>query len=408
MKINSLIRIIYIPALLFFFASCHNFFDKDDEPTSEYLVTYEMTKSYTPTQIEWAFDQYFSEYPELLNLKNKFHRGFMVYKISYNTTFEDKNKVASGLVCFPMGEGAFPLLSYQNGTNTEHKNAPSVNPNNQLFMMLEFISSAGFVISLPDYLGFGSSDNMFHPYLHKESTVQSITDMLRAVRELAAIRSVQLKNELYITGYSQGGWATLQLQKAIETEHSKEFNLMASAPCAGPYDLNYINNQIRGLSEYPMPFFLGYICHSYSNLKEMITPLDEIFREPYASKIPDLFNGSYSGEAINAELTTVVPDLLTENYITNFETAEVYTSLKTALEKNSISAWNTSVPTKIIHGTSDILVPFQVSQNLHTDFLAEGSGSNVELIPLTGLGHTEGIIPSGIISILWFVNLINK
>ena len=409
MENKSLNRIIYLLILLFCFASCHNLFDDDDDdqPVSEYLVTYEMIKSYTPTQIEWAFDNLFSGYPELMTIKDKFNLGLVVYKISYNTVLQGKDEVASGLVCIPMGEGPFPLLSYQNGTNTEHSNAPSVNPNRDLYLMLEFISSAGFVISIPDYLGFGSSDNIFHPYLHKESTVQSVIDMLRAVEELAQIRSVQLKDELYITGYSQGGWATLQVQKAIETQHSNEFNLEASAPAAGPYDLGYINDYIRELTEYPMPYFLGNICHSYSNLEVMTTPMVEIFNEPYASKIPDLYDGSKSGEAINSELTTVISDLLTQNYITNFETDGTFSSLRSALESNSISAWHTSVPTKIIHGTSDAFVPFEVSQNLYNDFKEEGAGDQVELIPLNEMDHTGGIIPAGLISVLWFLEISN-
>lgn len=409
MQIKSLNKIIYLLILLLSFASCHNLFDDDDdEPVSEYLVSYEMLTSYTPTTIEYIFDNFFSGYPELMNIKDRFNLGLVVYKISYNTVFKGENRVASGLVCIPMGEGSFPILSYQNGTNTLHSNAPSVNPNSNLYLMLEFISSAGFVISLPDYLGFGSSDNIFHPYLHKESTVQSVIDMLRAVKELAEIRSVQLKDELYITGYSQGGWATLQVQKAIETNYSNEFRLKASAPCAGPYDLSYINDYIRELTEYPMPYFLGYICNSYSNLEAIDIPLNEIFKDPYDSKIPNLYDGSKSGEDINAELTTVISDLLTQNYIQNFETDEVFSPLRSALETNSISAWSTSIPTKIIHGTSDTFVPFEVSQNLYDDFAANGSDDKVELIPLTGLDHTDGIVPAGIISVLWFMELNNN
>jgi pimeloyl-ACP methyl ester carboxylesterase len=408
MKIKSINKIISLIILLSCFASCHNLFDDDDEPVSEYLVSYEMLTSYTPTTIEYVFDNFFSGYPELMNIKDKFKSGFEVYTISYNTFFQGKSKVASGLVCIPMGEGPFPILSYQNGTNTLHSNAPSVSPNSDLYLMLEFISSAGFVISLPDYLGFGSSDNMFHPYLHKESTVQCVIDMLRAVKELAEIRSVQLKDDLYITGYSQGGWATLQVQKAIETDYSDEFRLKASAPCAGPYDLSYINDYIRELTEYPMPYFLGYICHSYSNLEGIDIPMNELFKEPYDSRIPNLYDGSKSGEDINAELTTVISDLLTQNYIQNFETDEVFSPLRSALETNSISAWSTSIPTKIIHGTSDTFVPFEVSQNLYDDFAANGSDDKVELIPLTGLDHTAGIVPAGILSVLWFIELNNN
>ncbi len=404
MKFKLFRQIIIFITPLLIITSCHNLFD-DDEPVTEYLVSYEVLKSYTPDQIQWAFDNFFSGYPDINSQKNKFISGFIVYKISYNTIFQDKGKVASGLVCVPMGEGPFPVLSYHNGTNTEHSNAPSVNPNRDVYMLLEFISSTGFVISLPDYLGFGSSDNMFHPYLHKESTVQSVLDMLRAVDELAEVRGFELLSDLYITGYSQGGWTTLQVQKAIETQYSSEFNLKASAPCAGPYDLSYINNYIRDLTTYPMPYFLGYICHSYSNLEEMRTPVNAIFNEPYASKIPNLYDGSKSGDEINAELTTAVSDLLTDDYINDFETAATFSSLRSALSNNSVTAWNTTTPTKIIHGTADSFVPYKVAQDIHNDFVSAGAGNKVELIPLEGLGHTDGIIPAGLISVLWFIDL---
>jgi pimeloyl-ACP methyl ester carboxylesterase len=408
LKFILLAKVFFLSLLILFLSNCHNLFDEDDdpEPTTEYLVSYEPVKSYLPVFVEQLFSQLVQQFPEMAAIQERVKHGIMIYKIDYNTTFQGENKMASGLVCIPMGEGSFPVISYQNGTNTLHSNAPSVNPNRDLYQMLEFITSTGFVISIPDYLGFGASDNMFHPYMHKESTVQSVIDMLRAVEELVDIyMEADLNNELYLTGYSQGGWATMQVQKTIEQQFSGEFNLKASACCAGPYDLNFINEYITNLTTYPMPYFMGYMLNSYINLNAITTPADSVFNEPYAGRIMELYDGSRTGEQINAELTEVVADLFTSNYLENFNTDSNYTSLLTALEENSIQAWATSTPTRIIHGTADDFVPPQVSANIYEDFQALGVSNRVEYIEMEGLDHGDGIIPAGLLAINWFLEL---
>ncbi len=407
LKIKDYTRGFIIILLIFSFSACHNLFNNDDdEPETNYLVSYEMVRSYLPVMVETMFEQLVSQYPEMASVQERVNHGIIIYKITYKTTFEGESQLASGLVCVPTGEGSFPVISYQNGTNTLHGNAPSVNPNYDYYILLEAIASTGFVISMPDYLGFGSSDNMFHPYLHKESTVQTVLDMLRAVEELAVVREFSLNNELYLTGYSQGGWATLQVQKAIEEEFSSEFNLKASAPGAGPYDLNFIKEYILSQETYPMPYYFGYLYNSMINLdEEAITPIGEVFSAPYDSLIPTLFDGTMSGEEINAELTTNVAELFTENYRLNYNTDTQFNSLTEILENNSIEAWNTSTPTKIIHGLADSYVPAILSKNIYDDFVAKGAQSRVQLIEIPETDHIGGIVPAGLISIGWFLEL---
>lgn len=403
------VRTLFISLLILFFSSCHNWFDDDDPETkNDYLVNYEIYQTLPYMILEQVFNEMVDENPEMVFMQERIQHGIIICKISYNTTFQGEKIVASGLVSLPTGEGTFPVISFQNGTNTEHDKAPSVNPENTLFRMLESVASTGFVISIPDYLGFGvSSDDTFHPYLHKESTVQSVLDMLRAVKELAANElDVSLSNELYITGYSQGGWATMQVQKAIEEQHSNEFHLKASACGAGPYDLSSINEYILNQTTYPMPYFIGYMFNSYMKLNDMTTPIDSVFKEPYASKIPTLYDGSKSGNEINAELTTSVAGLFTENYRESYQTDTTFNSLRATLDENSIGAWPTTTPTMILHGTEDDFVPFQVSENIYNDFQSTGIPANrVTLERLEGMDHRSGIIPSGLASIGWFLAL---
>ena len=377
------------------------------ESTDNFLVSHEKVKDYLPAFIESILQQVVGDNPEYASLISKVEHGVSVYKIHYNTFFRGQKTVASGLVCVPTSLGTFPVLSYQNGTNTLNSKAPSVDPDFELYVLLEFMASTGFIITIPDYLGFGASSDMFHPYLDKESTVQTVIDMQYATKELVKnYLEVDMSDDLYIAGYSQGGWATMQLQKSIEEEYSDIFDLKASACGAGPYDLNYINDYITGLDQYPMPYFVGYIFNSYYNLGYIATPIEQVFMEPYDSKILTLYDGTMAGEAINNELNTSIPLLFTSNYINNHNTDEIYNTINQSLEANSIGAWKTTTPTMLMHGTEDTFVPPLVTSMIHQNFMLEGVGTDkIILLPLQGETHQSGIIPAGIASMAWFLEL---
>ena len=408
MKFIILRNFIVVIFFLSIFSAC-DLFNEDErtDPTDQYLLSHEKLNTYLPALIESILKPLEADYPEVTPIISKIEHTVSVYKISYITSFDGEDIVASGLVCVPASTGEFPILSFQNGTNTLHSNAPSVNPDNELFLLLEFMASTGFVITIPDYLGFGTSDNMFHPYLDKESTVQTIIDMQRAVKELVASHlEIDLNGDYYIAGYSQGGWSTMQLQKAIEENYSDVFNLKASACSAGPYDLNYINNYVLDLDEYPMPYYFGYIFNSYYNLGGITTPINEIYKAPYDSKILTLYDGTRSGEEINDSLDTKISRLFTDNFIQNSTTDPKYSSLINMLTQNSITAWKTTTPTRLYHGTADTYVPPQVTSQIFANFLTQGVGvDKVVMIPIPGATHQTGIIPASIASISWFLEL---
>jgi pimeloyl-ACP methyl ester carboxylesterase len=348
-------------------------------------------------------------YPELKSITDKLEQNIDVYTITYTTKFKGNDVIASGLVSVPVTAGSYPIMSYQNGTNTLHSEAPSVNPDNQLFLLLEFLASSGFVVSVPDYLGFGASSNMFHPYLDKESTIQTVTDMLKAVEELVTNHlEIEVSKDLYITGYSQGGWATMQLQKSIEENNTGEFNLKASSCGAGPYDLRYVNDYVLGLTNYPMPYFIGYVFNGHLKLGDITNPAGDIFKSSYDQKILTLYDGTKSGDEINSQLTTSTADLFTAEYKTTSNTNPKFSSVISSLNNNSIAAWKTNIPTLITHGTADTYVPEQISINMYDDFLEKGvNQSKITYIAIPGAGHNTAVIPSGVATFNWFISLNN-
>ena len=408
MKNKILNKFLLLLFIISTFSAC-NIFDNDDDkkPVDIYLISYEKHKTYQVKDIKDLLNSYAIIYPELQTIIDNVEHAIDIYKITYTTKFKGEEIIASGLVAVPLTQGTYPILSYQNGTNTLHSDAPTADPDNQLYVLLEFIASTGFVVSVPDYLGFGASDDMFHPYLEKESTVQSVTDMIRAAKEFVVhYQNTEANNDLYIVGYSQGGWATMQLQKYIEQNFSDEFNLKASSCGAGAYDLNFTNDYILAQSTYPMPYYAGYIMHSYIKMGEVTNPASDLFKSPYDQKIMTLFDGTHSGGEINAQLTTVTADLFTEEYRTSANTNPKFSTVVSALKQNSISAWKTNVPTLLTHGTADTYVPVQNSENIYAGFIAAGvDKSKITYIPIEGAGHTGGIIPSGVASFNWFISL---
>lgn len=77
-------------------------------------------------QISWAK----SVYPDLGPFGALVKSDINVEKITYNTTFLGQKIQASGLVYLPKMAGNYPVLCFQNGTNTLYSQAPSVNSEN--------------------------------------------------------------------------------------------------------------------------------------------------------------------------------------------------------------------------------------------------------------------------------------
>ncbi len=260
--------------------------DGPETPEYEFYISNQYKSEVTAQtiKIKLLFAQV--QFPEISSFSAKATNDITVHKVTYRTSLQGKNIKASGLVYFPKTAGNYPVMCFQNGTNTLNSEAPSEKPDSADWFMLESLASMGFIVVVPDYIGFGESANLTHPYLHSESATQSILDMLRAVNELTAEDKVVAKptKDLFIFGYSQGGWATMQLQKAIEKNYSTEFDLKASSCAAGPYSIGFMGDFIIKSTDYPKPYFLGYLLNSYHSLKLFPNQLNDLFQEPMLRK----------------------------------------------------------------------------------------------------------------------------
>lgn len=367
--------------------------------------------SYSTLYINILLDIASSTYPELSTLKQHISHPVDIYRVIYRTELNNTEINASGLLCVPSDKGDFPLLSFQNGTNTMNAYAPSEYPSNPSYQFVEVIAAMGYVVLIPDYPGFGESADRTHPYLIKEPTVRSIVDMLFTAKEMdpEELPDIAIADAVYIAGYSQGGWATLALQEALEKDYPGDFTLKGSVCGAGPYDMNLLFGSMIGSDSYPMPVYIGYIINAYKAYNQFTNPVSDILKEPYASRLGSLYSGSLTSDQINALLTTSIHDLFTDSFLSGFGSASKYASIKSSLAFNSIAGWNSSVPLLLIHGGGDRSVNPITTESIYNAMIGAGTSPltcTKEIIP--GLDHGDAVIPVMIKGLQFIMNLEKK
>ncbi len=283
----------------------------------------------------------------------------MVYSLTYRTINHQGNSVlASGAVYVPVSTDghSFPLISIHHGTTFERDKVASVSAYHNSESI--WAAANGFVVSCPDGLGLGVSDEI-HPYILAEGSATAAIDMLRAVKTFARNNDIPLNDQLFLAGYSEGGYVTMATHKTIEEYYSDEFTVTASAPMAGPYDIRFMADLVIGSDTYDNPGYFGYIFVAYKDVYDL-PPISAIFQEPYAGYIDFLYDGTHSGGEINDSLTTVLADLFTPEFLAGFR-GDGYTDLKTAMEDNDVAHWAPSAPVRLFHGMDDVTVPYAVS-----------------------------------------------
>jgi pimeloyl-ACP methyl ester carboxylesterase len=349
--------------------------------------------------------------PEALAIKPLVGNDVTVYKIVYKTTVNNQEIDASGLVCVPAAQGSYPVLSFQNGTNTLNASAPSELPSDYSYQMVELIASLGYIVTVADYPGFGASVSLPHPYLIKEPTVRSLVDMLYAVKEMVPgeLKGISLINNYFLLGYSQGGWATLALHKALELDYSSDFDLKGSACGAGPYDIYLLMQGMIAAATYPMPVYIGYIVNAYSEYNQFTNPVTDILNQPYASRISTLYTGQLTSTEINNQLTTSIADLINPDFLAGFASAAQYSSIRVALADNSISGWHSYKPLFLVHGASDTTVDPVSTENMYGEMIQAGTPADIcTKVIIPGADHGSGLIPSMVQGILFLDNLKNS
>jgi len=316
--------------------------------------------------------------------------GYKAYKIPYTTTDEEGNSVeVSGLMVVPTGLPeevvaglGLSMVSDSHGTIFADAESPTVIANNTSSAdgsPIVLTSLGGFVTLQADYIGFGDSLDHYHPFILKKSLANATVDFIKAAKVFATNNDINLNGQLFLTGYSEGGYAALATLERIEMEGSMQVTM--AAPMAGPYDVNLTAFGVLSQPTLSVPSFMANVGYSYAIAYD--EELASVVNEPYASKLETLFDGSKTRSEIDPELTTVttgVDGLFNPLFINDFFTNPDNWFRKAVVENNA-HTWAPQTTVKLVHCEGDDVIPFGIAQVAEGTMNAYGA-ADVSIIPV--------------------------
>jgi len=371
----------------------------DPTPTNQYLVSSTVVGEYTTAQLSARVDgsALGSDNALIIGVvKGLIKNPIKVIKVVYNTKGVDGKAIqASGLVIFPKTSESVSLISQQHGTIADKNDAPSLyGTASEAYQLSSIVASNGFIIACPDYIGYGASASLDHPYEHRETLAQASLDMLRATKELITQEKAAWSQKVMITGYSEGGFATMALQKKMEEQYPNEFNLVASSCGAGAYNktafMNYIINQkTHGIAQYNSLYI--WVTMAYNSIYGLNRPASYYFNAPYAAEV-----ASKGPQAtIPVSINLAYADSF-RNGINNGTDTQYITGVK----DNDIFDWKPKTSTQLYHGTADQHVFYFNSETAAAAMKAKGA-TDVTLITVQGTDHFS-TLPNYLLGTLTF------
>jgi hypothetical protein len=333
-----------------------------------------------------------------------------LYKIRYETPdLYGVTDTASGLLVVPDIAGQLPLVCYQHGTVGEKSQIPS-NLQSEAVIAMAF-SSLGYVVIAPDYLGLGDARG-FHPYMHAESEASVAIDMIKATKNFAPAISLDLSNQLFISGYSQGGHAAMALFRELEMNHTQDLPVTAAAPMSGPYSVSGVMvDQLFLPDPYFYPSYLPYTLNSYQMAYGNIyTNLSDIYRPGYDTLVQDFLDQNISLGQLNDRLINKltqdfgasIPRMIFLDSVQTLIRTDSTHPFNVAMRLNDVYDWTPQAPMRMFYCEADDQVFYQNSIFADSVMNARGAADVKAVSVGATLNHVGCATPAGLNTIFFF------
>jgi hypothetical protein len=362
--------------LLSFFILNFNAFSFTPNDDEGCLVSYKLYRSYDQSGVKALWKE--KGIPKFFAPSNY---GVDIYEVVYMAPWVDGTMIrASGLYFVPkMKKGEkLPVAVYHHGTQLERRRE-SFDKSAQQGISFG-MAADGYITLMPDYYGIGDGDKV-HLYQHAWSEAMSTVYMLFAMDQLNKILGIERKNDIYLTGYSQGGHATMAAHKFLQDLNNPLYKVVASAPLSGAYDMSGVQAEVM-FKEYSQPFYLPYLLVSLDHAYDVWDgDIYEIFRSPYDTIIPPFFKGERNLREFNKVLPAVPADMLKPELVQEFVDNPEFPARK-KIEKNNLYNWVPEAPMLLCYCEGDEQVYYKNSLVAH-DWMTKNGAKDVRLRKLS-------------------------
>ncbi|WP_406514824.1 lipase family protein [Streptomyces sp. NBC_00873] len=279
--------------------------------------------------------------------------GVRAHRVVYRTVdMKGRPTTASELVAIPKnGEPGLRVVSWLHGTEVYRGEVASVNDESTDRATALLFASTGLAVSAPDYLGLGEGPGS-HPYGDPEATVTASVDALRAARTFAQRNGRSLDRRVLISGFSQGGPATMMVGRALQQGTDRYFRLGALAPIAGPFDLSGFEAAAADDKIARSSLYLAYFATAWNRMYGLYDTPGQAFRAPFDKTVETLFDGDHKASEIAAALPMTSKELFTDEFLQRVRnpTGKLRHRLQ-ALD--TTCDWRPEVPVHLFHAKGD-------------------------------------------------------
>jgi hypothetical protein len=282
-----------------------------------------------------------------------------LYRITYRSIipeFGNRSTIASGLMAVPETRREnYPVVSYQHGTVFSKTAVPS-RPDESIEtrLILAQFAAQGYIVIAADYFGKGSSRES-DSYLTKASTQQACLDMLRAAKEKSDNLGISW-GPLFLTGWSQGGWATMVFLNKLE---SVRIPVTAAAPICAPEDLfAIINHWIHDPSPKDnifLPELLALQLHAYELYYRLPGLTDTAIRPQYRVAARELYLDKLAWPGLLKKFPRHAADMLQPSFVA--ESSLGNGKYWENVQFNQAYRWRSSTIVRNYYGSVDEIIP---------------------------------------------------
>jgi len=297
------------------------------------------------------------------------------YRVTYLTVDGQGRQIAaSGLVAVPEkpANALSPVLSYQHATIKRQADAPS--RLSDIAGPPVVLASLGYIVLAADYVGYGVSSSAPHPYLLSAPSASAVIDFLTAAKYWRQTQHVPDNKQLFLTGYSEGGYVTMATHRALQagtsTHRSELVRVVAGA---GPYNVGAAMDQL-----------LAILRRDYAPLGQLLDPeFLKFLSDADRRHARDLLMALSLG--LDAEVTfmpTVIDNYLADDRLAIGTFSDVFD-------------WAPQIPVNLFHGRDDQTVPYLSASSTLQAMQSRGAADRVTLTDCVAepAGHKECVLP---------------
>jgi len=316
--------------------------------------------------------------------------GMSNYTLKYQSVDAQNKKITLSAKLYYMPNKTIDFVAFnQHATITNDSGSPT--GSSPQLEAIKYMVSENALVICADYIGFGETKSIIHPYMCSTLTARNLLDCYKAaVQYVKNTLGLQFKSNYYTInlGYSQGGATALAFQKYLETQGTAEekalVNLRGSVCGAGPYNQQIVFDTYEKYTSLDYPVYLYYILRGHKQAFGETTmrnlELEECFTTKFWSYVESTLQDQMNNKVMNVD--DINTDLKNNGFNTFYDiinadyknhNSKVYRTIHKVLAQSNLLAndgWTPTAPIILYHEKTgkDIVVPYATTEAARTRF----------------------------------------